>query len=194
VSFNSRNSNNFNTQFQNDEISLSSFMKRPPTAYASIRGSETFPSVKGTVRFYQMKKGVLVVAEIDGLPKSSSSCKSPVFAFHVHDGNSCENSPPPNLIEPRNTDQILPHKKPEPFPESGMHYNPNGCPHPYHAGDMPPLFSANGYAFITFVTPRFTVKEIIGKPVIIHSSPDDFTTQPSGNSGEKIACGIITAR
>ena len=36
---------------------------------------------------------------------------------------------------------------------------------------------------------KFTVNEIIGRTVIIHSQPDDFTTQPSGNSGKKIACG-----
>ena len=41
---------------------------------------------------------------------------------------------------------------------------------------------------------RFTVEEIVGKTVIIHSNADDFTTQPSGNSGEKIACGIIKKR
>lgn len=38
---------------------------------------------------------------------------------------------------------------------------------------------------------KFTVKDIIGKVVIIHEMPDDFTTQPSGNSGTKIACGEI---
>ena len=56
---------------------------------------------------------------------------------------------------------------------------------------MPPLFWNNGYAFQMFLTDRFTVKEIIGKTVIIHDNADDFTTQPSGNSGEKIACGVI---
>lgn len=42
-----------------------------------------------------------------------------------------------------------------------------------------------------FMTDRFTVNEVIGKTVIIHLHPDDFATQPSGNSGEKIACGVI---
>ena len=54
----------------------------------------------------------------------------------------------------------------------------------------------NGDAFSMFITNQFTVPEVIGKTVIIHAHPDDFHTQPSGNSGEKIACGIIrpTAR
>jgi len=41
------------------------------------------------------------------------------------------------------------------------------------------------------MTDSFTVKEIIGKTVVIHSMPDDFTTQPSGNAGSKIGCGVI---
>ena len=52
----------------------------------------------------------------------------------------------------------------------------------------------NGYAFSAFLTDRFTVKEIVGRTVIMHSSPDDFTSQPSGNAGEKIACGEIVAQ
>ena len=44
---------------------------------------------------------------------------------------------------------------------------------------------------MNFLTDRFTLKEIIGRTVVIHSMPDDFTSQPSGNSGEKIACGVI---
>ena len=42
-----------------------------------------------------------------------------------------------------------------------------------------------------FLTERFNIDEIIGKTIIIHSNPDDFTTQPGGNSGTKIACGLI---
>ena len=61
----------------------------------------------------------------------------------------------------------------------------------YHAGDMPPLFGTDRFAFSAFLTDRFSAEEGIGKTVIIHDSPDDFTTQPSGNSGVKIACGVI---
>ena len=50
----------------------------------------------------------------------------------------------------------------------------------------------NGKAFSAFLTDTFTVKEVLGRAIIIHSKPDDFTSQPAGNSGEKIACGIIT--
>lgn len=63
-----------------------------------------------------------------------------------------------------------------------------------HQGDMPVILSNDGDAFLSFFTRRFTIPEIIGKTVIVHLDPDDFTTQPSGNSGERIACGKIERR
>jgi Cu-Zn family superoxide dismutase len=59
---------------------------------------------------------------------------------------------------------------------------------------MPPLFAANGHAFSAFLTDRFSINDIIGKTVVIHDSPDDFSTQPSGNSGSKLACGQIIGK
>lgn len=56
---------------------------------------------------------------------------------------------------------------------------------------MPPLMGTDGKAFSMFMTDRFTVNEVIGRTVIIHLHPDDFAAQPSGNSGEIIACGVI---
>ena len=81
----------------------------------------------------------------------------------------------------------------DPFSDALTHYNPDTCAHPQHAGDLPPLFGNNGYAFSMFLTNRFSVSEIIGRTVILHSAPDDFTSQPAGNSGVKIACGVIVA-
>ena len=73
------------------------------------------------------------------------------------------------------------------------HYNPRGCPHPAHAGDFPPLLANRSYALQVFLTDRVTLSEIIGRTVIIHAEPDDFTTQPGGSAGKKIACGQIQA-
>lgn len=144
-----------------------------PQAWAKLTGSEHFPEIRGLVRFYQTAFGVLSVAEVIGLPKPDGVCESPIFAFHIHGGGACRGNAS------------------DPFAEAGVHFNPNGCPHPYHAGDLPPLFGANGYAFAANLTNRFSVKEILGKAVILHASPDDFVSQPAGNAGEKIACGII---
>jgi Cu-Zn family superoxide dismutase len=79
----------------------------------------------------------------------------------------------------------------DPFSEAMTHYNPNNCLHPFHAGDLPPLFGSRGYAFSVFLSDRFSLSDVLGKTVIIHGNPDDFTTQPSGNAGEKLACGVV---
>ncbi len=140
-----------------------------PHAVALIEGR----GIRGTVKFFEQTGGVLIVADIEGLPVPREACGNTVFAFHIHGGASCSGN------------------ESDPFADAGTHYNPNSCPHPYHAGDMPPLFAANGRAFLAFLTDRFRVSEIVGKTVIIHDRPDDFTTQPSGNAGNKIACGVI---
>lgn len=150
-----------------------SFFCKKADARAIIKGSEKYSGISGVVLFYQINDGVIVSAEIDGLPKITGKCPSPIFAFHIHSGTSCTGNAT------------------DPFAEAGMHYNPQNVLHPCHAGDLPPLFSANGKAFAIFLTDRFSVKEIIGKTVIIHGGVDDFTSQPSGNAGEKIACGEI---
>lgn len=155
---------------------FAALLRSRPHALARIEGSAAYPDLFGVVRFYRTDRGVLTVAELYGLPTGDGSCDSPVFGFHIHEGGSCTGD------ERRGGD---------PFSGARMHYNPHGCPHPYHSGDLPPLFSAGGYAFLSFLSDRFTVEEIVGKTVIVHSRPDDFRTQPSGNAGEKIACGEI---
>ena len=148
--------------------------RRRPNAVAFINGSDKYPNIHGRAYFYSMLDGVIVRAEILGLPTVDDDCKDPIFAFHIHGGTECTGN------------------EADPFANANGHYNPNNCPHPYHAGDLPPLFGVNGRAFYAFLTDRFTVPEILGKTIIIHSRPDDFTTQPAGNAGEKIACGVIT--
>lgn len=152
---------------------LPGLLKQPPDAYAKISGSKFNPDISGSASFYQAKDGVVLVAEVKGLPSSDWPCDPCIFGFHIHEGSSCS----------RNSD--------EPFSDTKAHYNPDRCPHPEHAGDLPPLFGNRGYAFMAVFTDRFSVDEIINRTIVIHASPDDFTTQPSGNSGIKIACGRI---
>lgn len=143
------------------------------SAYAVIKGSRKYPKINGTVSFDRVKDGVLIKAKISGLPEDNVKCYGRIFAMHIHSGGSCSGNAN------------------DPFFNAGTHYNPKGCEHPYHAGDLPPLFSNNGTAEYSVVLNKFTIDEIIGKTVIVHDKPDDFTTQPSGNSGNKIACGVI---
>lgn len=148
-------------------------IKTRPQAVAKIKGGQNYPHIRGKVWFYNARGSVIVRAEITGLPKGMGNCDSPIFAFHIHSGSACSGN---------NTDM---------FADVGIHFNPYNCPHPYHAGDLPPLFSAEGNAVLEVLTDRFTIPQIIGKTVIIHSDLDDFVTQPSGNAGDKIACGVI---
>ena len=136
------------------------------SAAARIRGDSGHPSIHGIVRFFQREDGVLVEAQIIGLPKT----KTGFFAFHIHEGANCDG---------------------EAFANSGGHFNPGKAAHPNHAGDLPPLLGDHGKAYMKVLTGRFHVGEVIGKTVILHAEPDDFHTQPSGNAGMKIACGVI---
>jgi Cu-Zn family superoxide dismutase len=151
-----------------------------PSAKAEMKGGPIAPSVNGTVNFYKAHRGTLVVAEIYNLPDSvAPSADKPgvnPFGFHIHEGNTCE-------IGNRN----------DPFMAASGHYNPNNMPHPLHAGDMPVLFANDGYAFLAFYTDRFTPDQVIGRTVIIHQNPDDFRSQPAGNAGKRLACGVIRA-
>lgn len=143
------------------------------SAKAHIKGGRKYPKIDGIVTFKETKNGVLVTAKINGLPQSNNNCTGKFFGFHIHEGTSCGG----NL-----SDEFL---------NSKSHLNPTNCPHPFHVGDLPPLIENNGYAYMNVLINKFKLKDIIGKVVIIHDSPDDFTTQPSGNSGTKIACGQI---
>jgi len=157
----------------NSKLLLPSILRGRPRAVARVAGSESCPDLSGTVRFYQTKEGVIVLAEIMGLPHADLPCQERIFGFHIHKGGSCGG----NMEDP--------------FANVMSHYDPNGCEHPYHAGDLPPLFGNDGFALSLFLTRRFSVDEVIGRTIIIHDQPDDFTTQPSGSSGKKIACGVI---
>ncbi|MDD3035926.1 MAG: superoxide dismutase family protein [Candidatus Saccharimonadaceae bacterium] len=157
-----------------DFMSLNEVICREiPVAYAPVQGNVSHSELRGNVLFYQIPGGLILCADVVGLPMGEGLCGSKIFGFHIHEGGSCTGNAT------------------DPFANVGGHYNPYSCPHPEHAGDLPPLFGNNGYAWTAFATNRFTLDEIIGRTIIIHNKPDDFTTQPSGNSGEKIACGII---
>jgi len=132
-------------------------------ASACVRGDA---GIRGTVKFSAFGSGVLVEADIQGLPDSQTG----FFALHIHEGTDC-----------RGPD----------FAGSGGHYNPCAVEHPRHAGDLPPLLGCNGRAYLAVLTNRFRISDVIGRTVVIHSRPDDFHTQSAGNAGEKIACGVI---
>lgn len=135
-------------------------------AIAEIHGDVQHSDLFGTVRFETCGEGTLVIADIQGLPDSETG----FFAFHIHEGSNCGG---------------------EGFTNTGSHYDPEKLPHPRHAGDLPPLLNCGGHAYLAVLTDRFRVADVVGRTAVIHSDPDDFKTQPSGNAGSKIACGVI---
>lgn len=145
----------------------------PPQTYSFIKGSPAYPDIWGTTLMYPCWGGTLLLAEVQGLPQCPETCSSEIYGFHIHEGSSCKGTPEDS------------------FPHVGQHWNPEYCPHPAHMGDLPPLFGSCGYALTLFYTRRFVPEETIGHTIVIHTMPDDFKTQPSGASGDKIACGEI---
>ena len=147
-------------------------------AYAQISGSDYAPNLKGKVIFRDIPGGTEVCIEVTGLPEySPANGDQPQIGphgFHLHVAGSCEIGDPEN-----------------PYQSAGAHYNPTGAPHGNHAGDFPVIFSNNGYSRMCFYTNKFSVFDILNKAVIIHQSPDDYRTEPAGNSGKRIGCGVI---
>ena len=148
------------------------------TAFAKILGGNLAPNLYGNIFFDDVPNGTEVYVEVWGLPpyEPAENNKQPIgpFGFHIHEIGICEIKDSDN-----------------PFESAGEHYNPTNQPHGNHAGDFPVIFSNNGYARMSFFTDKFKPKDIIGKSVIIHQNPDDYRTQPAGNAGKRIACGVI---
>jgi Cu-Zn family superoxide dismutase len=85
---------------------------------------------------------------------------------------------------------------------AGGHFNPTAKPHgnpgvpDHHTGDMPMLVAdASGNASLSMELGGMTIgsgaTDIVGRALIVHKDPDDYTTQPTGNSGARVACGVI---
>lgn len=151
----------------------------PNTAIAEIKGGPLAPQIRGEVVFQEANGGTMVYVTIMGLPdyKKAMNGLAPIgpFGFHIHENGTCEIDDVEN-----------------PFEKAGEHWNPTNQPHGNHAGDFPVLFSNDSFSYMIFFTNKFKVNEVIGKSVIIHQNPDDYKTQPTGNSGKRLACGVIT--
>jgi len=85
------------------------------------------------------------------------------------------------------------------FGAAGGHHNPLGEPHGYHAGDLPNLIvNDDGQGHLNATVTGFTLSasatgafDVDGSAIIVHAAEDDFMTQPTGNSGARVACGVI---
>lgn len=129
----------------------------------------------GVVTFQSIGAKVLVNAEIRGLKPNAE------HGFHIHEKGDCSSG-----------DGM----------SAGGHFNPTAKGHgahgssAHHAGDLPSLMAdANGVAKLTFETNAISVgnapTDILGLGLIVHRDPDDYKTQPTGNSGPRLACAVI---
>ena len=131
----------------------------------------------GTARLTQTPVGVLVQLSVKGLPAGE-------HAFHIHAVGKCE----------------------PPFTTAGGHFNPTGKKHGMmahegqHAGDMPNLhIPANGELAVEVLNAAITLEkdkpnslfDADGSAMVIHAGKDDYKTDPTGEAGGRIACGIV---
>ena len=129
----------------------------------------------GTVTFTQRGNRVLVDANVSGLPPGRE------VGFHIHEKGDCSSG-----------DGM----------SAGPHYNPLGKQHAHystterHAGDLPALRAdTSGNAHLSIEVDVISVTDgptsIVGRGLVVHADPDDYRTQPTGNAGARIACGVI---
>ena len=144
-----------------------------PSAVANLEPTKG-NDAKGMVTFTQDGDEVRVRVNVTGLKPGA------VHGFHVHEKGDCSSG-----------DGM----------STGGHFNPMGKPHgpqsaDHHAGDMPSLTAdAYGNANTSFELHGVSIgsgaTDLVGKGLIVHRDPDDYKTQPTGNAGPRIACGVI---
>lgn len=139
-------------------------------------GSASASLVSGKLTLVPVAGGVRVTGEVGGLSPGST------HGFHVHEKGDC------SAVDASS---------------AGGHFNPFGTPHgqvgthAHHAGDTNNIVAdANGVAKVDTQLRGVTlgggaVNDITGKAVIVHAAPDDYATQPTGNAGARLACGVI---
>jgi superoxide dismutase, Cu-Zn family len=132
-------------------------------------------TARGTVTFQQKGDMVVAKADITGLTPNS------VHGFHIHENGDCS---APDASS------------------AGSHFDPSASPHGgpegevRHGGDLGNLKAdANGHASGSIKVGGVSIDDgpdrILGRAIVVHASPDDLKSQPAGNSGARIACGVI---
>ncbi len=134
--------------------------------------------VSGRLQVMSMgANAVHVAGDIGGLAPGSS------HGFHIHEKGDCSAADASS---------------------AGGHFNPAGAPHgrmdvgAHHAGDIDNITAdAQGVAHVNIHIPGLTLgsgaaNDVAGRAIVVHADPDDYASQPAGNAGKRIACGVIT--
>ncbi|MBL8267935.1 superoxide dismutase family protein [Steroidobacter sp.] len=162
-------------------VATTSAPQTTATAEATAGGAVQLSPTKGNtanggLNVSAAGSGVKLSGMIQGLKPDSE------FGFHFHEKGDCS---APDATS------------------AGAHFNPTDHDHgnpqaqPHHAGDMLNVKSdAQGVAEVSIDNPEVSLQtgqpnDILGKALVVHAKPDDYQTQPSGDSGDRIACGVV---
>jgi superoxide dismutase, Cu-Zn family len=150
--------------------------QEPVGAIAELKPTQA-NSVTGTLNLVAEKNGVRIAGLIKGLKAGTEQ------GFHIHEKGDCS---APDASS------------------AGGHFNPTSQPHgnpktsgPKHLGDMVNLRAdAQGVAKVEMLIDGATLQsgrpnDLAGKAIVVHQKQDDYTSQPAGNSGDRVACGVI---
>jgi Cu-Zn family superoxide dismutase len=156
-------------------VSARATTPKEPGAMA-ILSARSGSAVSGSADFSEVAGGVKISAQISGLTPGD-------HGFHIHESGDCSAA--------------------DAMSAKG-HFNPDAKPHgdpvrsEHHAGDMPNLIAnAQGEASYSFELRGAALTGptgIVGRSVVVHADPDDYKSQPAGNSGKRVACGLIVSR
>ena len=147
-----------------------------PTASAAIE-ARSGSTLAGTATFTQHDNVVHVVVEVSNAPQG-------VHAVHLHEKGDCS---APDAAS------------------AGGHFNPTGMAHgspdapAHHAGDFGNMtVGEDGHGKLELDSTMLTVtpgdKSVVGRAIVVHAKADDMTTQPSGNAGGRIGCGVVAGK